>query len=225
MRFHTYTKFSPEMADAVDLQALLDKLADFLLQSGFAGGAAVSPVLGRDRRGGRQVARRAQAGDPRRAHRERPVHAGDARGAPRRRRRDVRGEARRAARRHRPAPHRRRLPQPREAAADARRPPGGHRPGRARPGGRHATCSSTSPTRASTSSATRRSGASSARSASRASAATTRRTSPPASRPTAWSKPYEFGDVLNLDVNETLKNALVAQRHRSTCRSTSTTPT
>jgi Ca-activated chloride channel homolog len=39
MRFHTYTKFSPEFADAVDLQALLDKLADFLLQSGFAGGA------------------------------------------------------------------------------------------------------------------------------------------------------------------------------------------
>src|SRR5919205_3756242 len=39
MRFHTYTKFSPELADAVDLQALLDKLADFLLQSGFAGGA------------------------------------------------------------------------------------------------------------------------------------------------------------------------------------------
>ena len=38
MRFHTYTKFSPEMADAVDLQSLLDKLADFLLQSGFAGG-------------------------------------------------------------------------------------------------------------------------------------------------------------------------------------------
>src|SRR4029077_4789126 len=39
MRFHTYTKFSPELADAVDLQSLLDKLADFLLQSGFAGGA------------------------------------------------------------------------------------------------------------------------------------------------------------------------------------------
>jgi Ca-activated chloride channel family protein len=38
MRFHTYSKFSPELADAVDLQALLDKLADFLLQSGFAGG-------------------------------------------------------------------------------------------------------------------------------------------------------------------------------------------
>ena len=38
MRFHTYSKFTPEMADAVDLQSLLDKLADFLLQSGFAGG-------------------------------------------------------------------------------------------------------------------------------------------------------------------------------------------
>lgn len=38
MRFHTYSKFSPEMADAVDLQSLLDKLADFLLQSGFADG-------------------------------------------------------------------------------------------------------------------------------------------------------------------------------------------
>ncbi|HEX7020682.1 MAG TPA: VWA domain-containing protein [Gemmatimonadaceae bacterium] len=37
MRYHTYSKFSPELADAVDLQALLDKLADFLLQSGFAG--------------------------------------------------------------------------------------------------------------------------------------------------------------------------------------------
>ncbi|MCU0647918.1 MAG: VWA domain-containing protein [Gemmatimonadaceae bacterium] len=38
MRFHTYKKFDPAMADAVDLQSLLDQLADFLLQSGFAGG-------------------------------------------------------------------------------------------------------------------------------------------------------------------------------------------
>src|SRR3954463_3178903 len=38
MRYHTYGKYSPEFADAVDLQALLDKLADFLLQAGFAGG-------------------------------------------------------------------------------------------------------------------------------------------------------------------------------------------
>nr|MBA3673094.1 hypothetical protein [Gemmatimonadaceae bacterium] len=46
MRFHTYSKFSPEMADAVDLQSLLDKLADFLLQSGFAGGGSGEPYYG-----------------------------------------------------------------------------------------------------------------------------------------------------------------------------------
>ncbi len=46
MRFHTYSKFSPEMADAVDLQSLLDKLADFLLQSGFAGGKMHHPYWG-----------------------------------------------------------------------------------------------------------------------------------------------------------------------------------
>ncbi|MBA2707134.1 MAG: VWA domain-containing protein [Gemmatimonadaceae bacterium] len=43
MRAHTYSRFSPEMADAVDLQALLGKLADFLLQSGFAGGQQFDP--------------------------------------------------------------------------------------------------------------------------------------------------------------------------------------
>jgi Ca-activated chloride channel family protein len=46
MRKHTYSKFSPELADAVDLQALLDKLADFLLQSGFAGGRQFHPYWG-----------------------------------------------------------------------------------------------------------------------------------------------------------------------------------
>ncbi|HXY30997.1 MAG TPA: VWA domain-containing protein [Gemmatimonadaceae bacterium] len=46
MRFHTYSKFSPEMADAIDLQSLLDKLADFLLQSGFAGGRMQHPYWG-----------------------------------------------------------------------------------------------------------------------------------------------------------------------------------
>ena len=40
MRFHTYTRFDPRLADAVDLQGLLDQLADFLLQSGFAGGSS-----------------------------------------------------------------------------------------------------------------------------------------------------------------------------------------
>ncbi len=46
MRFHTYGKFSAEMADAVDLQSLLDKMADFLLQSGFAGGGPAQPYWG-----------------------------------------------------------------------------------------------------------------------------------------------------------------------------------
>ena len=46
MRFHTYTKYSPELADAVDLQSLLDKLANFLLDSGFAGGAQSHPFWG-----------------------------------------------------------------------------------------------------------------------------------------------------------------------------------
>ena len=46
MRFHTYSKFDPSLADAVDLQGLLDKLADFLLQSGFAGGPMHHPFWG-----------------------------------------------------------------------------------------------------------------------------------------------------------------------------------
>ena len=54
--------------------------------------------------------------------------------------------------------------------------------------------------------------------------ATTRPTSPPASRPTACSKPYEFGDVLNLDVNDDAHQR--ASRARgSACRSTSSTAT
>ncbi len=38
MRFTTYSRYVPQLADAVNLQALLDQLGDFLLQSGFAGG-------------------------------------------------------------------------------------------------------------------------------------------------------------------------------------------
>src|SRR5947208_13349805 len=37
MRFTTYSKHVKGLADAVNLQALLDQLGDFLLQSGFAG--------------------------------------------------------------------------------------------------------------------------------------------------------------------------------------------
>jgi Ca-activated chloride channel family protein len=46
LRSHTYSRFSPDTADAVDLQSLLDKLADFLLQSGFAGGPHSNPYWG-----------------------------------------------------------------------------------------------------------------------------------------------------------------------------------
>ncbi len=38
MRFTTYSKYTAELADQVNLQGLLDQLGDFLLQSGFAGG-------------------------------------------------------------------------------------------------------------------------------------------------------------------------------------------
>src|SRR6476659_10189420 len=55
MRFHTYSKFSPEAADAVDLQALLDNLADFLLQSGFAGGQEYSPYWDDPQEGDRSL--------------------------------------------------------------------------------------------------------------------------------------------------------------------------
>ena len=43
MRYTTYTKHLPGAADAVNLQALLDQLGDFLLQSGFAGGPSDWP--------------------------------------------------------------------------------------------------------------------------------------------------------------------------------------
>lgn len=43
MRSHTYKKFNLALGDAVDLQTLLDNLADFLLQSGFAGNPDDSP--------------------------------------------------------------------------------------------------------------------------------------------------------------------------------------
>jgi len=39
VRYTTFSKHIAQLADAVNLQDLLDQLADFLLQSGFAGGA------------------------------------------------------------------------------------------------------------------------------------------------------------------------------------------
>jgi Ca-activated chloride channel homolog len=46
MRSWTYGKYLPQLADAVNLQDLLDKLSDFLLQSGFAGGPSWHPYWG-----------------------------------------------------------------------------------------------------------------------------------------------------------------------------------
>ena len=46
MRHSTFSKYVAQLADAVNLQALLDQLADFLLQSGFAGGPYAHPYWG-----------------------------------------------------------------------------------------------------------------------------------------------------------------------------------
>ena len=46
MRFTTYSKFQPGLLDALNLQALLDQLSDFLLNSGFAGGPNYHPWWG-----------------------------------------------------------------------------------------------------------------------------------------------------------------------------------
>ena len=46
MRYTTYSKYLPELLDAINLQDLLDQLSDFLLQSGFAGGPFDHPFWG-----------------------------------------------------------------------------------------------------------------------------------------------------------------------------------
>ncbi len=46
MRYTTFSKYLAQLADAVNLQDLLDQLADFLLQSGFAGGQYSHPYWG-----------------------------------------------------------------------------------------------------------------------------------------------------------------------------------
>jgi Ca-activated chloride channel family protein len=46
MRYTTYSKYLPELIDAINLQELLDQLSDFLLQSGFAGGPFDHPFWG-----------------------------------------------------------------------------------------------------------------------------------------------------------------------------------
>ncbi len=46
MRYRTYSKHIPDLADAINLQGLIDQLGDFLLQSGFAGGSHFHPFWG-----------------------------------------------------------------------------------------------------------------------------------------------------------------------------------
>jgi Ca-activated chloride channel family protein len=46
MRQSTFSRYIAQLADTVNLQALLDQLADFLLQSGFAGGPTSHPYWG-----------------------------------------------------------------------------------------------------------------------------------------------------------------------------------
>lgn len=46
MRFTNYSRYTGHMADALNLEALLDRLSDFLLQSGFAGGPHQHPWWG-----------------------------------------------------------------------------------------------------------------------------------------------------------------------------------
>src|SRR5438876_450495 len=46
MRYTTYSRYVPGLLETLNLQALLDQLADFLLQSGFAGGPYSHPFWG-----------------------------------------------------------------------------------------------------------------------------------------------------------------------------------
>ena len=46
MRFHTYTKFKGSWLDALNLENLLEHMADFLLDGGFAGGPHFHPYWG-----------------------------------------------------------------------------------------------------------------------------------------------------------------------------------
>jgi len=46
MRFHTYTKYKGKWLDALNLENLLERLADFLMDGGFAGGPNYHPYWG-----------------------------------------------------------------------------------------------------------------------------------------------------------------------------------
>jgi hypothetical protein len=46
MRFHTYTRYSGHWLDALNLENLMEHLADSLLDGGFAGGPHFHPYWG-----------------------------------------------------------------------------------------------------------------------------------------------------------------------------------
>ena len=46
MRYTNYTRYTGHQADALNIEALLEHLSDFLLQSGFAGGSYSHPFWG-----------------------------------------------------------------------------------------------------------------------------------------------------------------------------------
>src|SRR5215467_7630451 len=135
MRFHTYGKYNPELADAIDLQALLDKLADFLLQSGFANNGDNQSYYGWDagdeNNHSLEALKQAILDALMESGQFTPEMLEALRGGD-----DEEGQARQAARRARAAVDRGGLPQPRERAEDARRPPAGHRAGQHREGRR-----------------------------------------------------------------------------------------
>jgi Ca-activated chloride channel family protein len=55
MRFTNYTRYTGHQADALNLEALLEHLSDFLLQSGFAGGSYSHPFWGEFEDGDRSL--------------------------------------------------------------------------------------------------------------------------------------------------------------------------
>ena len=55
MRFTNYSRYRGTNADALNLEALLEHLSDFLLQSGFAGGSYYHPFWGEFEDGDRSL--------------------------------------------------------------------------------------------------------------------------------------------------------------------------
>ena len=207
MRSHTYSKFSPEMADAVDLQALLGKLADFLLQSGFAGGDQFDPWGDYNEESDRSLEALKQA------ILDALIESGQftpelLEASPRRWRRRFGRKTCKTSRRSRPAIVSRGLPECGCATAGTGRTSVGNRTRRSR-----TRCLEESVQFNLTDKAIDFLGYKSLRSilGSLGKSSFGSHDTPYLAtgiEADGWSKPYEFGDVLNLDVNLTLLNSL-----------------